>query len=286
MAVVDKRPDGSERVRYDYEDYHIYIRKGVLSDYPDYRADSHWHEDLEFISVLSGAMDYSVNGRIYHLHAGQGLLVNARQLHFGFSPQRRECVFLCILVHPMMLCATEPIERRYVAPFIGDGAAPCVLLSEQVPWQQEVLADMQRMFDSRQKPAAQLHIHSALYHLWALLAEHSVCQKPAQDRHLSVLKAMLLYIQRSYGQSITLAQIAEAGNVSKSTCLSVFKKYLRDTPGNYLTLYRLKQAAALLRSTDAPISEIALDVGFQGASWFSEAFRRHYGCTPSEYRKT
>ena len=44
--------DRSEKVLYDYPDYPIYIRRGLLSFYPEYKASSHWHDDVEFISVF------------------------------------------------------------------------------------------------------------------------------------------------------------------------------------------------------------------------------------------
>ncbi len=75
MAFVDTRSDGSEKVKYDYEGYFAYIRKGLLSNYQNFAAESHWHDDLEFISVLSGNMDYNINGKILHLKAGQGIIV-------------------------------------------------------------------------------------------------------------------------------------------------------------------------------------------------------------------
>ncbi len=287
MVKVDVRPDGSERVRYDFDRYYAYVRLGQLSLYPGYAADSHWHEDVEFILVLSGGMDYNVNGRILHLEQGQGIMVNPRQLHYGFSPQRQECRFLCVLLHPMLLCATEQVERQFVTPFIADSAAPCLLLEPQIPWHRQILADLKGIWDCREKAAAPLYIQSAFYHIWGLLAEHGERRDlpRQQDRQLSILKEMLSFVHKNYSDRILLSHIARVGNVSKSTCLAIFRKYLQDTPANYLIGYRLKRAADLLQDTDRPVSEIALDVGFQGASYFSEAFQKRYGLTPRAYRK-
>ena len=124
MAIVEKRADGSERVKYDYDGYMAYIRRGLLSNYPNFAADSHWHDDLEFISVLSGSMDYNVNGEILHLKAGQGIIVNARQIHYGFSTAHNECEFYCILLHPMLLCTSQHIDRDFVSPVLSDSSLP------------------------------------------------------------------------------------------------------------------------------------------------------------------
>ena len=76
--------DRSEKVRYNAPDYPVYIRKGLLSRYPDYKAPNHWHDDVEFIRVLSGGMKYNVNGEITELKAGGGIFVNSGQMHFRF----------------------------------------------------------------------------------------------------------------------------------------------------------------------------------------------------------
>ncbi len=286
MVQVDVRGDGSEKVKYDYDGYYAYIRRGLLSNYPNYAADSHWHDDLEFISVLSGNMDYNVNGEILHLQAGQGIIVNARQLHYGFSSEHKECVFYCVLLHPMLLCTSQQIDHDFVSPLLSDNSLPYILLDHQTEWQGAILSDIEAMYLCHEKKNAPLYIQNAFYHIWILLTENAVKVRKMkkQDRNLSVLKDMLSFIQKNYGGKVTLDDIAAAGNVSKSTCLVIFKKYLQDTPTNYLIGYRLKQAIKLLKADDLTVTEIAFEVGFGGVSYFAETFRKNYGYSPSEYK--
>ncbi len=288
MIQVDVRDDGSERVKYDYDGYYAYIRRGALSKYPGFAADSHWHDDLEFISVLSGSMDYNVNGEIIHLEGGQGIIVNARQLHYGFSDEHGECEFYCVLLHPLLLCASQQLDCSFVSPILTAHSLPYILLTRKIKWQNEILSDIESMYLNREKENAPLYVQNAFYHIWILLTENALRIERAkkQDRNLSVLKDMLSFIQKNYAAKISLGDIAGAGKVSKSTCLVIFKKYLQDSPINYLIGYRLKQAKALLNVGALSITEIALEVGFGGTSYFSETFRRHYGCSPSEYAAT
>lgn len=90
--------DLSERIDYNIPDLPIYARRDALSSFPDYRCPCHWHRDLEFIHVISGQMQYFVNGAIVTLEAGNGLVVNSSRLHYGFSPQQRQCRFTCGVV--------------------------------------------------------------------------------------------------------------------------------------------------------------------------------------------
>ena len=96
---------------------------------------------------------------------------------------------------------------------------------------------------------------------------------------------MVSYIESNYSRRITLENIAAAGNVCKTTCCSLFSSYTHQTPNVYLVNYRLSKGAELLIQTDLSITEICYETGFTGASYFTEMFRKSYGCSPTEYRK-
>ena len=84
---------------------------------------------------------------------------------------------------------------------------------------------------------------------------------------------------------MTLDELAEVAGLSKYHFLRQFSQAVGMTPGAYLRTLRLCQAARKLRSSELPILEIALSVGFADHPSFSRAFARHMGMTPSEYQK-
>lgn len=283
----DLYDDLSEKVSYDYSDYPAYIRRDLLSSYPGYSAPSHWHDDIELIYILSGQMLYNVSGAVVALKAGEGILVNARQMHYGFSNSKEECDFLCVLLHPTLLCATEMFEREYVAPVLNRGSSYYHLASEAA-WQQEACRLIQAIYQAKGQKMALLYIQQAFLELWALLLENAPLKsgpKNQENSELTTVKSMARYIQENYWQKVTMAEIARAGAVGKSKCCGLFQKYLRQTPGAYLTDYRLHKGMELLASTDKAISEIAGETGFGGASYFAEVFHRCMGMTPREYRR-
>lgn len=96
---------------------------------------------------------------------------------------------------------------------------------------------------------------------------------------------MLLFIHKNYAKHLTLEKISSVGAICKSSCTRLFKKYLRKTPVQYLIEYRLKKAAEQLSATDKKIIEISLDTGFPSVSYFIETFRKHYGISPTKYKK-
>ena len=96
---------------------------------------------------------------------------------------------------------------------------------------------------------------------------------------------MITYIQSNYQNRISLEDIARVGNMSKTSCCGLFQKYVNQSPNAYLIEYRLRSGIELLRTTDMPVAEICFEVGFSGPSYFSESFRKAFGCSPMEYRR-
>ncbi len=86
-------------------------------------------------------------------------------------------------------------------------------------------------------------------------------------------------------EAITLDRLAEVAELSKYHFLRQFDQVVGMTPGAYLRTLRLCQAARLLRTTETPILDIALAIGFADHPSFSRAFARYIGLTPSDYRK-
>ncbi len=286
-VLMELKDDRSEKVQYDNAAYPIYIRRGVLSHYPNYAAPSHWHDDIELIAVLDGAMKYNVNGEIVPLHKGEGIFVNARQMHFGFSDSKAECEFICVLLHPTLLCAAPSYEPDFVLPVLRNASAPFVFLDPAVRWQQAVLEQIGFMEQSEHQKSAPLRIQAAFLMIWALLYENIPPEKiaNAESGDLTAARNMAGFIQQNYTRKISLREIALAGAVGQSKCCKLFAKYFGQTPNTYLNRYRLNKSLELLRGSDRSITEIALSVGFGGASYYTEIFRRCFGKSPTELRK-
>ena len=287
MLYVDMNDDRSEKVKYDYTDYPIYIRRAYLSSYPNYAAPSHWHDDIEFIAVLSGEMQYNVNGEILTMKENEGIIVNTRQLHFGFSTEKKECDFICILLHPLMLCATNAYERDFVLPLLHNQKAAFVKLSNDISWHINIFEDIKRMYLARNEKTAPMKIQNLFSGIWIKLYENTAFENRSIERNaeLSALKKMIGFIQENYTKKISLADISASGAVGQSKCCKLFAKYIGQTPNLYLTQYRLNKSTELLKNTDMTVTEIAYAVGFNGGSYYAEVFRKQCEKSPTEYRK-
>jgi AraC-like DNA-binding protein len=100
-------------------------------------------------------------------------------------------------------------------------------------------------------------------------------------RHL--LRAKDLADSR-YFESLTVADLAAAANLSPSEFSRQFRRTFGEPPHRYLLTRRLERAAALLCTTDWSVTAICLAVGAQSVGSFTTSFRRMFGQTPLTYR--
>ena len=269
-------------------DYPVKIRRDRLSLYPNYEMGSHWHDDVELLLIHRGRMQCFVNGENIELSEGEGIFINSKQVHDVQSMGRMECEYILVRFHPILLCATKSIENQFVLPVIENSNFPYQVLKEDKEWQRSVIDAILRVYYMRHETTLELGAQGQFFAIWELLFRH-MGSAPAKVREtspqLSQLKSMISFIAENYHGRITLDDIRLAGNVGKTSCCQIFQKYLNQTPITYLTMFRIRQGAEKLAQTDMPIVDIAYEVGFSGASYFAEAFKKHVGEMPSEFRK-
>lgn len=103
-----------------------------------------------------------------------------------------------------------------------------------------------------------------------------------ENRHLlQVLEAM----EESFGEPVTLEEMAGRFYLSPSYLSRLFKRELGTTYLEYLNSLRLRGARRELAVTDASLIRIALNNGFSSAEALNRAFRREFSCTAAEYRR-
>nr|WP_294490621.1 AraC family transcriptional regulator [uncultured Mediterraneibacter sp.] len=125
-----------------------------------------------------------------------------------------------------------------------------------------------------------------LYSLLALFMHYSRRTEPEKNLHAMYVDKAVSYIETNYSYPVTVEDIAAYVGISRSHLFRSFQNYMSKSPKDFLTGYRIKQACHLLRETDLSVSAIAYSVGFENNLYFSKAFRKQKGVSPSEYRKT
>lgn len=282
--------DGSERIYYNDPAVPIYVRRGDLASLSNMSALCHWHEDVEVLIPLKGYLSYSVNGTQITVQEGNGIFVNARQMHYGFSSDGSDCEYICIVFRPQLLCANEEMQNRYVLPILTSPHFTHMILRKAIAEHRPLLNILCRVDSIYQEKTAGYEMMALGYlHLfWQGLYELNqghIGEVVSTDVNALIQKQMLEYIRTHYQEKITLDSIAAAGGVCRTRCCQIFKKYLGRTPNDYLNSFRLEKGMQLLKSTRMSITEIANACGYGSASYFTEMFTRQKGCSPTQYRR-
>jgi two-component system, response regulator YesN len=93
------------------------------------------------------------------------------------------------------------------------------------------------------------------------------------------------YVARHFGESgLSARTIAASLSISESYLAKLVKRYLNRSLVDYITGVRLERARELLGSTDMMMQDIAEATGYPDARYWSSLFKKHLGCTPSDYR--
>lgn len=284
--------NASEIVRYDEVGIPLSIRKGLLSAYPNHRALCHWHEDIEWVYIRSGQMNYYMNGKRVLLNTGEALMVNSRQMHYGYSENGQDCDFIRILCHPKIFITNSVLYQSYIAPVLSNPSLEYLHLKPEFPEDAEALQLLPEILRIKKEHPAAYEIEAAalLSLLWCrLLRSHPMMPNEAaakpKEPDLLVQRDMVSYIYSHYSESINLDEIAAAGKVCRNKCCQIFRRYLNQSPIDFLNHYRLEVSCHLLNNTKLSIAEICTACGFNHQSYYSKIFLRTYSCSPRDFRK-
>lgn len=286
LSIVRRREDNSEIVSYDSPTFPCFAFSGYLTGIEPWVRQSHWHEDVEMISIRQGKMRYNINGKYVELEKGDTLFVNAQNLHFSDSFEGMLCVYYLVVVHPRVLCASSDVESEYILPVLSDRNCEYILFKHDCEEAESIQKYLKAVVSSNKN---QLKITKNLFGIWEYIYDahnknyaHSTGSKEYQ---IESLKNMVGYIRENYASKISLDEIAAAGNVSKSGCNNLFKQYAGATPNDFLIRYRLDQATELLRNTNESVTSISSKCGFNSSSYMTSQFVKCFGMTPRQIRK-
>lgn len=95
----------------------------------------------------------------------------------------------------------------------------------------------------------------------------------------------IAYIRKNIHQNISRTDIADNIYMNPDYLSRLFKKEKNISLTDYIVQEKLKMAAAMLKSTNLPVSVIASNIGYTNFSYFTQVFRKSYEMSPSEYRQ-
>ncbi len=284
---IDER--GLERMHYDIPGYKLFARRNHITANAVFNGMKiHWHDEIEIIYVRSGHMKYRVNEHIVSLNKGEGIVVNSRQLHIMQSCDVDYDID-CVIFHPEMLCASEHIKKQYVEPVINTKMSEYMLFDMSLSGGRTIIDGIGKLVELAYIKDMEMEAQALLFSMWHAIYNmccHQVVQETVGYDELQSMRTMLEYIYMHYADKITIADICKVGQIGKSVCTKMFTDYTNYSPIEFVRQFRVSKSMELLKNTSLSITEIAYEVGFNNASFYTETFKKLRGITPKEFRKS
>lgn len=242
----------------------------------------HWHDEYEFIYITSGKCLCSIEDVTYIIESGSGVLIKGGLIHALSRVENLTYTYFAIVFHPYMIYGTEC--RKF---FLEDYKFNSIFSNENAVEKTIINLLKSIYFTYKQKPFAyELYLKADLTNIFCKIFKNRlyIREQKTETKKSLLTENILNYIHKNYAENFSIYELSREIGYSKSYIMHNFKEYTGKTVNEYLTEYRIYIAKQLLEDTEKSILEIALECGFNEASYFIRIFKRQTGISPLKYR--
>ena len=254
-------------VYYKSDDFNMVEVKTCSNDVHAYK--DHLHEELSVGYIEEGASILNVNGKDYHMEAGEAIII------YPYVSHKCQPVDINNWRFTMIYIRNEFCEEMF-NHLGGNKAIGIKKLGasefDQIKCLAEVLKSDTCGFDK------EVELISTLIQLLKL---EDVAIKFESSKKLMEIKA---YIEENFLKTLSLTDIEKTFGINKFILIRNFRKKFNATPNAYQLQMRVNYGKGLLKSSN-DIADVALRSGFYDQAHFTKEFKKAYGITPLNYYK-
>ena len=247
----------------------------------------HWHDEFEIIYVKSGFLTVSISGENYIGKPGDAFVVSPGNLHFMGSQTDTVDYFTFLFPLKYISFRTDDIlDDKLLEPLNSGHLIISPEIEDTVKEQCEQLVEIYgaKKEESQSKITAQIKTKIILLQFILELWKKGFIVENDTSGKNTVEKEMVSYIQQNFTGKILLKEFGEQFHLSEKYISRYFKEHFHITISQYVTYLRLEHAKQLLQDTDIPVTEVAMQSGYQNVSYFIRSFKKTYGMSPLKYR--
>ena len=278
---------------------HVFSREGKHKDITRIRitrgrrnVDSpaqpdHYHQYYEIFYLLSGKCRFLLKDNLYSLEKGDLVFIAPGELHHSLYYPGITCDIVALyfkedFLIPGLFTHLQQKNTLPVHSFMG--SVPSLYQEEFQTLLARMLSESMEI-DEHSPAFMTCHLNELLL----LLIRHSVMSE-AEPELINAKEADIMtaakYIYRNFTKPLTLDEVADVAGLSPTYFSKKFKLLTGMGFKEYLNYIRLKHASAALLNTASSITDIALEYGFNDSNYFKDLFKKEYGKSPREYRKS
>lgn len=231
--------------------------------------DSHIHDQCEIYINLSGKVAFMVEGHLYPVERGDCIITRPLEYH--------HCVYREMVPHEHYWILFSPKGNEHLlAPFFE---RPKGIGNRIVPTNKERLLKLCQTLENATSPLDQ---YTVFFRILQYLQEGDA---PKETDLPPALEESLARINEKFKEPLSIEGLAREQYLSISTLERQFKSHLGVSPNEYIRQKRLAHAATLLQE-NVPVSQAAAESGFADPSQFIALFKKQFGKTPLQYKKS
>lgn len=256
-----------------------------------YQIESHWHPWVEIILPFSYNYDVGTDSEKITLNKGDIMVLHAGTIHSLSAPEKGtrlifqfDIEILYSLKEFQDLLFTFPallVLKRDTNSLLYRSILNILLeitkesLHKKLLWEARLYSLVLQMYTLLfRSPEIQMHT------LYTSMKSFSFKNARYQEKFFSVCQ----YMNQNLSDSLTLESVAAYAGFSKFHFSRLFKDFIGISFSQYLVRQRIHKAKLLLLTTNAGITDIAMESGFNSSSTFNRAFSGEAGMSPSDFR--
>ena len=248
----------------------------------------HWHDEFEIIYVRSGFLTVSISGESYIGKTGEAFVVSPGNLHLMGSQTGTVDYYTFLFPLKYISFRTDDmLDEKLLEPLNSGHLMICPRVKDTAKELCEQLIKIYEAKNDESESKITTQVKTKIILLQFILEmwkKGFVIENDTSGRN-TVEKEMVSYIQQNFTGKISLREFGEQFHLSEKYISRYFKEHFHITLSQYVTYLRLEHAKQLLQDTDIPVTDVAMQSGYQNVSYFIRSFKKTYGVSPLKYRK-
>ena len=248
----------------------------------------HWHDELEIIYVKSGFLTVSISGENYIGTPGDAFVVSPGNLHLMGSQTGTVDYYTFLFPLKYISFRTDDmLDEKLLEPLNSGHLMICPRVKDTAKELCEQLIEIYEAKNDESVSKITTQVRTKIILLQFILEmwkKGFVIENDTSGRN-TIEKEMVSYIQQNFTGKISLREFGEQFHLSEKYISRYFKEHFHITLSQYVTYLRLEHAKQLLQDTDIPVTDVAMQSGYQNVSYFIRSFQKAYAVSPLKYRK-
>lgn len=246
----------------------------------------HYHDFFEIFLITQGSVIHHVNSQKQHLKEGALVFVRPGDVHCYEKTPDEDCQFINLAfpketIYALFEYLGEGLPKQ---SYLSASLSPFIILSKSKKDVLKLKLENLNLIPPSRKNAVKTELRTLLVEIFTryFMTGYRYSNTGMPDW----LKNVCIEMENKQNFTRGMSALIEITGKSQEHICRTFKKYLNQTPTEFINSLRLDYIQNLLINTDQDILSVAIEAGFENLSHFNHVFKRQFNMSPTKFRKT